>query len=609
MCGITAFIGNGNSFEYCIESLKQLQNRGYDSAGICSIINNSFVNTKFASTDRETAISKLEQDVIKEKYNGSCISIGHTRWATHGPKTDINSHPHISYDGKFCIVHNGIIENFNTLKDTLDNITFVSQTDTEVIVHLIAYHYEKEKNIKRSIQKTLDMIHGTWALVIICIDEPNVMYVTRHGSPILIGQEKDYVCITSEQCGFCNKVNNYFVLDDYDICSIQYDKEIRLLTNKTYVNNNVNQEIVDLSPNPYPHWMLKEICEQSQTCMKTLCFGGRISNNNQVKFGGLELKQHILEQVEHIILLGCGTSYHACMIGKRVLDDIGGFDTVQCFDGSDFCKDNIPRKGKTAFILLSQSGETMDLYRCIQIGKDNDVIMIGIVNVVNSLIAREVDCGCYMYAGREVSVASTKSFTSQVILLYLISIWFAQIKEINYVKRIKYIQDLRNLNLDIEKCTNMQIDDKILDLFENQNSCFILGKNTGEAIAKEGALKIKEVSYIHAEGYSTSHLKHGPFALLHKGFPVIMIAPNNECIEKNINAYEEIKSRHANIVIITNNNNNAFPKENMITIPSNNSFQDLLSIIPLQLLAYKLALRKGLNPDFPRNLAKVVTVE
>jgi len=362
-----------------------------------------------------------------------------------------------------------------------------------------------------------------------------------------------------------------------------------------------------LTPDPYPHWTIKEIHEQHESCLRAISHGGRLMSNNEVKLGGLNEKKEELLKLDNMILLGCGTSYHAGMFGVNYLKELGGFNSVQLYDGAEFNEQDIPKQGKTGVILLSQSGETKDLHRCIQIGREHDVFLIGVVNVVDSLIAREVDCGCYLNAGREVAVASTKAYTSQIIILNLIALWFAQEKKIHEGKRGKYIQDLRNLHMDIKKTVEVceQSIDGMLPLFEH-HSCFLLGKGKGESIAREGALKIKEISYIHAEGYSTSSLKHGPFALLHEGFPVVLIAPDNEHYAKNENAYEEIKSRHATIIYVTDKD---IEKENVIRIHKNNSFQDFLSILPLQMLAYKLSLVRGLNPDMPRNLAKVVTVE
>lgn len=609
MCGIIASIGNDNSFFHCLCGLKQLQNRGYDSAGICSMIDNQFITTKYASTDKESALVKVEGE--KEKHDSAYVSIGHTRWATHGAKTDTNSHPHISSDGLFSLVHNGIIENYIELKEMLikNGFTFKSQTDTEVVVNLIAYFYNLHKNTVIAIQKTIEELEGTWGLAITCLNEPDKLYATRHGSPILVGHTNEMAIVTSEQSGFCNQVNNYFILQNMDICVIEKKEDkVNVYTNELYQINKITKGEYVASPDPWPHWTIKEIHEQTESCLRAISLGGRLCSNNTVKLGGLENKKKELMSIDHLILLGCGTSYHAGMFGVNYFKDLCDFHSVQIFDGAEFNEKDIPKQGKIALVLLSQSGETKDLHRCIQIGKENDLLLIGIVNVVDSLIAREVHCGCYLNAGREVAVASTKAYTSQIIILNMIAIWFAQEKGLFLYKRQQYIQDLHNLHMDIKKTIEMcktKIDD-VVSLF-NYHSCFLLGKGNGESIAREGALKIKEISYIHAEGYSTSSLKHGPFALLTKGFPVVLIAPDNEHYAKSENAYEEIKSRHATIVFITDKE--GVEKENTIMIKKNRSFQDFLSIIPLQILAYKLSLARDLNPDMPRNLAKVVTVE
>lgn len=610
MCGIIASIGKeDNSFFHNLSGLRQLQNRGYDSAGICSMIDNQFVTTKYASTDKESALVKVEEE--KEKHDSAYVSIGHTRWATHGAKTDINSHPHISSDGLFSLVHNGIIENYIELKEILINngFTFKSQTDTEVVVNLIAYFYKLHKNTVTAIQKTIEELEGTWGLAITCLHEPEKLYTTRHGSPILVGHTNEMAIVTSEQSGFCNRVNNYFILQNMDICVIEKKEDkVNVYTNELYQINKITKGEYVASPDPWPHWTIKEIHEQTESCLRAISLGGRLCSDNTVKLGGLENKKKELMSIDHLILLGCGTSYHAGMFGVNYFKNLCDFHSVQIFDGAEFNEKDIPKQGKTALVLLSQSGETKDLHRCIQIGKENDLLLIGVVNVVDSLIAREVHCGCYLNAGREVAVASTKAYTSQIIILNMIAIWFAQEKGLFLYKRQQYIQDLHNLHMDIKKTIEMcktKIDD-VVSLF-NHHSCFLLGKGNGESIAREGALKIKEISYIHAEGYSTSSLKHGPFALLTKGFPVILIAPDNEHYTKSENAYEEIKSRHATIIFITDKE--GVEKENMIKIKKNESFQDFLSIIPLQILAYKLSLARDLNPDMPRNLAKVVTVE
>jgi len=537
-----------------------------------------------------------------------CIGIGHTRWATHGSKTDINSHPHIGKHGNFALVHNGIIENYKTLKKELEknNIYSISETDSEIIVNLIEFYYNSLANVKMAIEATLERLEGTWALVILYKREPNTLYCTRKGSPILISTQNNYALIASEQSAFCNKTNNYIVLNNNDICKLCLEEgEIKIISKGKYNPIKIKNTNIKLSPYPYKYWTEKEIYEQKNSSLRTISLGGRLLSNYEVKLGGLDDKKNYLKNINNIILLGCGTSYYAGMCGLIYIKELCDFNTAQLIDGADFQLYDIPKNGPTALIFLSQSGETKDLYRCLEMVKNNDIITIGIINVVDSLIAREVDCGCYLNAGREVGVASTKSFVSQVILLSMIAIWFAQIKNINLNQRKKYIKDLRNLSLDIKTILETNNIDEFLPLFGN--NCFVLGKGMGEAIAKEGALKIKELSYIHAEGYSTSSLKHGPFALLEPNFPVILISPTNKHFSKNMNAYEEIKSRHATIILITDNTKLNVP--NTIHIPTNKTYNDLLCIIPLQLMSFKLSLLRECEIDFPRNLAKVVTVE
>ena len=607
MCGIIGLISEGTSANYILDGLKQLQNRGYDSAGICMNLDNNFILKKYSSKEKETAIFKLNKNL--NSFKNSNIGIGHTRWATHGAKNDTNSHPHISSDGNFSLVHNGIIENYKELKKFLikEKYKFKSQTDSEVIVNLLSYQYKQFKNVELAIKNTINKLEGTWGLAIMYLEDRNSIYCTRHGSPLLVSNNDNISMVASEQSGFCGLVNNYIVLENNDICVL---KKNSIITTISYIKKNINLMKTDLTPSPYKYWTEKEINEQIYSTERAISLGGRLLENS-VKLGGIEDHKDILSNIDNLILLGCGTSYHAGLIGIYYFKELCNFNTVQLFDGAEFSCRDIPKFGKTALILLSQSGETLDLVRCIKIGKDNNLFLIGIVNVVDSLIARSVNCGCYLNAGREVAVASTKSFTSQVILLSMLAIWFSQIHKTKDNIKNQYIKDLRNLKMNMEKTISIsyKLVEQLLKYF-NHNSCFLLGKGKTEAIAKEGALKIKEISYIHAEGYSSSSLKHGPFALLYKHFPVIIIALDDENFNKIQNAIEEVLARHAKIILITNKTIN-IKSSNIIIIkiPYNETYGDLLSIIPIQLLAYKLSLQKSVNPDMPRNLAKVVTVE
>jgi glutamine---fructose-6-phosphate transaminase (isomerizing) len=585
MCGIIACLGD-IAAPYIINGLNQLQNRGYDSAGLSLIYENQWILKKYAS---EHSIQQLRDNVYPLSING----IGHTRWATHGAKTVENSHPHKSYNGTFMVVHNGIIENYKVLKRFLiqKDYIFYSQTDTEIIANLIDY-YNKEYSVIDSIEKTIQSMEGTWGLCIQVLHEPNVLYCVRHGSPLLVGNGGHFALVSSEHTGFCGKINKYIELNDNDICKLEHiNNEIHISTKENYSLRDISLESFTESFEPYSHWTQKEIYEQNNSILNTI---------HRYKDGTIELglNKERFTNVEHIILLGCGTSYYSACIGSKYMKKWCNFVSVQVFDAGEFTKYDIP-KGKCAFIMVSQSGETKDLQKCIELIQGH--ITIGVINKVDSVIARQVDYVCYLNAGREVGVASTKSFVSQVTLLSLISLWFAQLQ--SGIQDLNIIKDLIQLSTDIEDTLNINMKSYV-HLFDKD--CFILGKDYDEFTAKEGALKIKELSYIHAEGYSSSSLKHGPFALLETNFPVILICPRDEYWSKNENVYEEIKSRHATVISITNE---PLEREHTIMVSKNNTYQCILNMIPLQLLAYELAISRGINPDKPRNLAKVVSVE
>ena len=607
MCGIVGVIHN-DAYNVILDGLIMLQNRGYDSAGI-SIDSSGILTEKIASTEELDSI-----DYLKKKFLKGSLGIGHTRWATHGSKTTINSHPHVSVDGKVSLVHNGIIENYKALKEILKT-DCISETDSEVLVHLIEHYYniqigEPIEKMTKTLEIVTNMLEGTWGLVVIHSDCPNTLFATRYGSPLLVGYDDNNAIITSEQSGFNRYVRNYFVLNNRDICIINKDRVLNIETKENYEKRVVNQtDSYDCSP--FSHFMIKEIYEQEHSCLRSLKLGSRLKEEH-VRLGGLDQQKDILKALDNIIILGCGTSYFAGLYGSHFFKQLCCFNSVQVIDGADFNINDVNKKGRTGLILLSQSGETKDLYRVIKIAQSHDLFTIGVVNVVDSLIAREVNCGCYIHAGKEMAVASTKSFTSQVIVLVLISLWFSQ--NCNYhdamLQRQQVIKDIHNLSMDIKR-TLIQHENikKFVDYFKDQSSLFLLGKGPGEAIAKEGALKIKEVSYIHAEGYSTSSLKHGPFALLKKDFPVILLCGDDEYLSKNINAYEEINSRNANVIKIISSHSHSDSNEKNIIVPHNSSFSYLLMVIVLQLLSYETAISKNINPDKPRNLAKVVTVE
>jgi glucosamine--fructose-6-phosphate aminotransferase (isomerizing) len=612
MCGIVGYLGNGQANDYILSGLKLLQNRGYDSVGISYMEKNIIETIKYASTSNYDSLLQLERKITNDSMNIEGIAIGHTRWATHGAKTNFNAHPHNDNLNRISLVHNGIIENFAELKKSLiaDGYEFRSQTDTEIIAVLIGKYLDTGETMEKAIQNTIDQLLGTWALVIIHKDFPNKIWITRNGSPLLLGIEDDFIMVASEQIAFNNYIKKYIVLDNHDLLEItngdsgiEYNKNIQRYTKKDKINTPI-----ELTPTNHTHWMLKEIMEQPESIIRALNNGGRIENNVSVKLGGLDLCKSRLMDINHLILLGCGTSYHSALWSLDIFKSLDIFDTIVCYDGAEFNVKDIPKKGKTGVILLSQSGETKDLHRCIQIAKDYDLISIGIVNVIDSLIARETDCGVYLNAGREVAVASTKSFTNQCVVLCMVAVWFSQNRGTCIEKRRKIINDLRNLSFQMQKILDKAGETQhVANVLINKPSMFILGKGRDEAIAKEGSLKLKEIAYIHAEGYSSSALKHGPFALIENELPIIILDINDEYRDKNRNAYQEVSARNAFVLKITDIIESE--NDNSLIIEKNATFGGLLANIYIQLLSYYLALSQNYNPDFPRNLAKVVTVE
>jgi glucosamine--fructose-6-phosphate aminotransferase (isomerizing) len=606
MCGIFGIVSlnQENIYERIINGLIQLQNRGYDSSGLCVLNNKHLEVNKYASTPTESSLQKLQEKCINKGLHS--LGIGHNRWATHGVKNDTNAHPHLSNNRQFAVVHNGIIENYAELKKKLisKGFTFFSQTDTEIIVNLISFYYEYFGNTEKSIQATIADLQGTYGIIVADLKSPNKLFCVRNGSPLLVGKSDNCVIITSEQSGFCNLVSNYITLHNDDVCVIERNG-LLIKTSGTYTGKKVLTMNHDLSPEPFAHWTLKEIWYQPTVVLNAINNGGRFDGPSRVKLGGLDQHLSLLKDVSNIIILGCGTSFFAGLYGMHFFKRLTNLNIIQVFDGAEFSSNDIPRIGKTAVILVSQSGETKDLHRCIEIAHEGNAVTIGVINVVDSLIAREVDCGVYCNAGKEVGVASTKAFTSQVVCLSLMAIWFSQLHGVNEQLRTRTISDLQNLSNDFKNTIeNVELIVKtIIPKLINSKNMFILGKGSDECIAREGSLKVKEISYIHAEGYSASSLKHGPFALLDETFPVIILNLDGKYEAKIQNCVEEVKSRGSPVFIISAN------PDNDICVSANLSYSSLLGLVPIQMLAYYLSVQKGINPDKPKNLAKVVTVE
>ena len=625
MCGITAILSknNLNIIPLILDSLNLIQNRGYDSHGLCyqDISNNCYKINKYASYRQSSSFDLLKNQLNKQDISSS-FAIGHTRWATHGGKTDNNAHPHISNNKNIILVHNGIINNFKELKDKLikKGFNFLSETDSEVIANLIEYQLiYMNDSIENAIKNTINQLQGTWALVIIYTKNLDTFYITRHGSPLLLGETDNYILCSSETNGFIGLVYDYIVLDNHDIIEIKNNKITNLNCDISYDIKKVDKNEFIESKMNYKHWMLKEIMEQPETIKKAFNYGGRIIDN-KIILGGLDQYISLFQQIEYVLLIGSGTSYHSGLIGEIYLNNCKNFIVVNCINSSEFTKKKIPKikdKQKILCIFLSQSGETLDVYNCFKICKEEGCYCIGVINKVDSLIAREVDCGVYLNAGLEISVASTKSFTSMMIVLSLISLWFDRYN-INNSNKLNSLRSLSNtitsILYSIEFLKSIESIKKTI--CENMiNNIFILGKSNLYPIALEASLKIKEVCYIHCEGFSASSLKHGPLALLDKtNLTLLLIDYTDKTNYKNLQStYYEINSRETNLIVITNHKKVVIDlnlnKTNSLLLPYLDYYNEIIFIVALQLLAYQLSIEKNINPDQPRNLAKVVTVE
>lgn len=620
MCGIIAYIGNRLATRVLIEGLIILQNRGYDSAGIATLSSNNQLTITKRASQNTTSDSIQYLSEMLYLHNENSIGIGHTRWATHGAKTDINSHPHSDVTNRFSLVHNGVIENHDDIREFLlkQGIKCSSDTDTEVIVQLISY-YSGDNDFETAVKKTVEELEGTWGLVILDAQNPNKLIAARHGSPILIGVGKNEVFVGSEVAAFQKYTTQYISLDNDEVVIINYDPEssnnnkIDLqISNCVERIRHIEKEEILISPNPYPHWTIREIYLQPRTIQSALKNGGRLNKNMEVKLGGLERNMERLLSIRNLLIIGCGTSLHAGMYISGIFRSIAGFDTVQVIDASEFDMSYLDNMKDIGMLALSQSGETKDVMRCLEMASlKANLITFSVVNRVGSQVARTTRCGVYLNAGREVAVASTKAFTSQVTVLSMIAIWFSQHRDIYSNNRIRLIDSIRKLSSYYDLVLNdSKIKDscnKVADYLTNQSTCFVLGKGLSTYIAYEGALKIKEIGYLHAEGYPGGSLKHGPFALIEEGIPIIIILlkdHNRSYMESTIS---EVNSRGAYTIVITNIHNYDGGDVN-IHIPENGTLSSLLAVIPLQLISYNLSLAKGINPDKPRNLAKCVSV-
>ncbi|RHY31616.1 hypothetical protein DYB32_003329 [Aphanomyces invadans] len=632
-CGIVGVVSkHQDANNFLLEGLTILQNRGYDSAGMATTKHDGsapITVTKFASVQGTADSINLLRET-KDQHANNTVGIAHTRWATHGGKTDENSHPHMDQNKRVAVVHNGTITNYNELKNELleAGVKFSSQTDTEVIAQLIGQIMSEGADCLTATRLALGRLEGTWGICVMARDEPGKVIVARNGSPLCIGYGSNSMYIASETTAFTRHTKRFLSLQDGEVAVVKADTaELNpqhpddLTTLQRFPTSRLGTAPdvkVRLSPAPFPHWTIREIMEQPKAVASSLGYGGRVSDDH-VYLGGLEAEKEKMLKIKHLLISACGTSLNAGKYGAKIMRTLGAFDSVSTEDAGECTNERLPRHDG-GLLVVSQSGETKDVHRVLQLQGAQEMPMFSVVNAVGSLIARTTKCGVYLNAGRENAVASTKAFVTQVTVMGLIAAWFAQNRPESAVNRSKLdelIQSLHRLPITIGMAlrTRAQCVEVAQKLLPSEH-LFVLGKGYGEPIAYEGALKIKEITYLHAEGYSGGALKHGPFALIEDkegqfgSTPIILVVLDDEHGHLMKTAAEEVRARGAYTIVITDN-----PAmcqgiaDAIIPIPNNGPMTALLASIPLQLIAYELAVKRGINPDVPRNLAKAVTVD
>jgi glucosamine--fructose-6-phosphate aminotransferase (isomerizing) len=611
MCGIVGYIGFRDAYPIVIKGLHRLEYRGYDSAGI-ALSNHSLKLFKKAGK-----VSDLEAHVEGEDLSGSA-GMGHTRWATHGAPSDRNSHPHTSGDSKLTIIHNGIIENYATLKEALlsKGHTFKSDTDTEVLIHLIEEIQDvTQLGLREAVRLALNRVVGAYAIVIMSADEPDELIAARKGSPMVIGVGKGEYFIASDATPIVEYTKNVIYLNDNEIAYVRRDdlliKHIDNTIQTPYIQE-LELKLEMLEKGGYDHFMLKEIYEQPRSIRD--CLRGRIDpEHGIVTLGGIKEYIEKLKNIDRIIIVACGTSWHAGLVGEYLIEEYARV-SVEVEYASEFRYRNPILSSKDLVIAISQSGETADTMAAIELAKEKGATIFGICNVVGASIPRITHAGVYTHAGPEIGVASTKAFTAQVTVLTLIAFYIAQQRgTITQSKFVEYLTELDEIPSLVEqtlKCNDVV--KAIAERFKDSTNCLFLGRGSSFPVALEGALKLKEISYIHAEGYPAAEMKHGPIALIDADMPVVFIATKNSSYEKVISNIQEVKARGGHVIAIVSEGDTDVKEmaDYTIEIPlTGETFVPLLATIPLQLLSYHIAVMRGCNVDQPRNLAKSVTVE
>ncbi|HRI46357.1 MAG TPA: glutamine--fructose-6-phosphate transaminase (isomerizing) [Ignavibacteriaceae bacterium] len=610
MCGIVGYIGKKNCVPIIIEGLKRLEYRGYDSAGI-AVINEA----KSTVIKNKGKVSLLEKSTENVNLN-SPLGLGHTRWATHGIPNEINSHPHCNHDQSIMLIHNGIIENYQVLKTMLikSGFKFISDTDSEVIVHLIDSFVHKGYGLFKSVRFALNEVEGTYGIAVISTKEPDKIIVAKKGSPLVIGIGENENYLASDVNALIAHTKHVVYLEDGEIAEVYADR----FTAKTIEDEDIQKEIIELTMNldeidrgGYPTFMLKEIMEQPDSVTNSMR-GRLIFDEGTAKLGGLEAVQNKLIHSKRFIISACGTSWHAGLVGEYMFEQFLRIPTEVEYASEFRYRNPIINEDDTIFF-ISQSGETADTLAAMKEAKRKGALVLGICNVVGSSIARESDGGVYIHAGPEIGVASTKAFTGQLTVLALITMLLARKKDMSLADGKALYNEFIQISEKIKRilALNDQIE-KIAEEFKDSNNFLYLGRGYNFPVALEGALKLKEISYIHAEGYPAAEMKHGPIALVDENMPVVFIAPKDSTYDKIVSNIQEIKARKGRIIAIASEHDEEIDKlvDFTIKIPDTvRILMPMLTVVPLQLLAYHIAMKKGLNVDQPRNLAKSVTVE
>ena len=612
MCGIVSYYGSKDCVPFLINGLRRLEYRGYDSAGVALMDDGHIKSVKKAGK-----VHELDKKIKESPISGS-IGIAHTRWATHGEPNDINAHPHQDKTGNIYLIHNGIIENYSTLKEILirKGFQFKSETDTEALVNLISdIYYADGLNFEQSVEAALNQVVGTYGIVAFCSDEPNKLVAARHGSPLVLGVGEDEYFIASDASPIVEYTRNVIYLDEGEIVTINDSgHSIRSMDDDIVVNRETTEiefSIEEIEKGEFSHFMLKEIHEQLFTIKDTM--RGRIDPvDGTAHLGGIEEHMNRIRDANRIYITACGTSWHAGLIGKYLIEEYAGIP-VHVEYASEFRYRKPIIDSNSVVIGISQSGETADTLAAIRKAKETGALTVGICNVVGSSVARDTDCGIYTHAGPEIGVASTKAFTSQVTVLFLLSLCFGRDRNLSSHTGKKYANALLNIGDQVK--TILDESDSILEVAKSTvhaDNFLYLGRGLNFPVALEGALKLKEISYIHAEGYPAAEMKHGPIALIDEKMPVVCLAPHDKTFEKVLSNIQEVKARKGVIITVTDKRTPELEKvsDYIIDVPSTHpKVFPILSSISLQLLAYHLAVLRECDIDQPRNLAKSVTVE